>query len=82
MDVDEGGTVMRYYKSDGGNKSIWKKIKYDKKRGIVFSVVWCLLLLFIPPAFEGTYTKLAISSYPGALFVLISFVLGFYVLIR
>lgn len=77
MDVGEGGTVMRYYKSDGGNKSIWKKIKYDKKRGIVFSVVWCLLLLFSPLAFEGTYAKLA-TSYPGALFVLISFVLGFY----
>lgn len=65
------------YKPYDINKSIWKRIKYDKKCGIVLSVVWCLLLLFILPAFEGTYTKLA-SSYPGTLFVLISFVLGFY----
>ena len=68
---------MKSYKPYGGNRSIWKRLKYDKNRGIVLSVVWCLLLLFILPAFEGTYTKLA-TSYPGAFFVLISFVLGFY----
>lgn len=68
---------MKSYKSYGGNRSIWKRLKYDKKRGIILTVVWCLMLLFILPVLEGTYTKL-ITSYVGALFVLLSFVLGFY----
>ena len=63
-------------KSHSKNRSIWKRLKYVKKKGIILGVVWFLTLLFILPILEGTYTKLFTDI--GAIFILISFILGFY----
>ena len=63
-------------KSHSENRSIWKRLKYVKKKGIILGVVWFLTLLFILPVLEGTYTKLFTDI--GAIFILISFILGFY----
>lgn len=56
--------------------SIWERLKYAKKKGIILCVAWFLILLLIMPVLEGTYTKLITDI--GAIFILISFVLGFY----
>ena len=63
-------------KSHSKNRSIWKRLKYVKKKGFILGVVWFLTLLFILPILEGTYTKLFTDI--GAIFILISFILGFY----
>jgi len=36
-------------KSHSKNRSIWKRLKYVKKKGIILGVVWFLTLLFILP---------------------------------
>jgi len=62
------------------NRSIWKKlkkkIKYNKKKGLILGGVWFLVLVSIMPILENTCTKLIVSI--GGIFVLLSFVLGFY----
>lgn len=58
------------------NRSFWKRLKYAKKQGFILGAVWFLVLLFIMPVLEGAYTKLITDI--GAIFILISFVLGFY----
>ena len=57
-------------------RSIWERIKYAKNKGIILGIVWFLILLFIMPVLEGTYTKRITDI--GAIFILISFVLGIY----
>ena len=58
------------------NRTIWERLKFAKKQGIILGVVWFLILLFIMPILEGTYTKLVTDI--GVIFILTSFVLGFY----
>jgi len=57
-------------------RGIKERIKYAKNKGIILGIVWFLILLFIMPVLEGTYTKLITDI--GAIFILISFVLGVY----
>jgi len=58
------------------NISFWKRLKYAKKQGLILGSVWFLVLLFIMPVLEGAYTKQITDI--GAIFILISFVLGIY----
>lgn len=85
MKRDYGGdyrSTARYnpkYRSPRKRKakrSIWERIKYAKNKEIIIGIVWFLILLFIMPVLEGMYTKLITDI--GAIFILISFVLGVY----
>ena len=57
-------------------RSIWERLKHAKNKGIILGVIWFLILLFIMPVLEGTFTKLITEA--GVIFILISFVIGFY----
>ena len=57
-------------------RSLWERLKYAKNKGIILGIVWFLILLFIMPVLECTYTDLITDI--GVIFILISFVLGVY----
>lgn len=54
----------------------WKRVSFTKKKGLILSIVWFLVLLFITPLLEAAYTHQITEV--GAIFIVVSFVLGIY----